>query len=185
MDYPPNSKAAADAAREPRKVEQVTSVKATKRRKPLGKQFKHTFIGGDAKTTVQYVLFDVVLPAAKDMLVDAGSQGIERLIYGDRGGNSRKAPSSPFSGFGHVAYNQISKAHKPQATARAMSSRARTNHDFGELVLESRSEATDVLDQMYDIISRYDVVTVANLYAMTGVNGMDCSCSARPIRVFS
>jgi hypothetical protein len=36
-------------------------------------------------------------------------------------------------------------------------------------VIASRQEAEEVLDRMYDLISQYDAVTVAELYELTGL----------------
>lgn len=44
-----------------------------------------------------------------------------------------------------------------------MSRGARARHDFGELVFDTRVEAEEVLDAMFNEISQYDVVTVRAL----------------------
>lgn len=168
--YPPNSKKAAKAppAQEQKHIERVTTAEAHQRKQGLGKQFKKTFVGGDARTTVNYVFFSVLLPAARDMLVDAGSQGLERLIYGETRGSRRPMPQSGYNSLGHVAYNRMSTRTPP---ARQMSPQARQSHNFGEIQVESRVEANNVLDRMYDLLSKYEVVTVADLYALTGISG--------------
>src|SRR3954454_10116741 len=51
----------------------------------------------------------------------------------------------------------------------SMSRRARARHDFDEIVLESRGEAEEVIDRMYDLLSRYDSVSVADMYELTGI----------------
>ena len=80
--YPPNSEASRQP-REEKNIERVTSSDPVRRRKSLRKQFTETFVAGDMKTTIRYVIFDVLLPAAKDTIVEAGAQGIEKLIFGD------------------------------------------------------------------------------------------------------
>jgi hypothetical protein len=50
-----------------------------------------------------------------------------------------------------------------------MSRRARARHDFDEIVLETRGEADEVIDQLYEIVSRYDSATVADLYELVGL----------------
>jgi hypothetical protein len=42
-------------------------------------------------------------------------------------------------------------------------------HDFNEIVLESRGEAEQVIDQLIEIISQYQAASVADLYALVGV----------------
>jgi hypothetical protein len=167
--FPPNSvRAKVESEAETpqdKKVEAVVKGEVQRRKKPLGKRFHEIFLGGDARGTAQYVVFSVLIPAAKDMLVEAGAQGIERLVYGE----SRRRPAgrSPMA-TGHIAYNRPPAAVSDRPPA-AMSRRARTRFDFDEIILQTRGEAEEVLDRMYDLLSRYDSVSVADLYELTGV----------------
>ena len=52
-----------------------------------------------------------------------------------------------------------------------MSRRARASHDFDEIILASRVEAEEVIDRLFDLVSRYESATVADLYEMVGVTG--------------
>jgi hypothetical protein len=163
-NYPPNSEASKRIPPEPKKIERVTSGEAVRKKKSLGKQFKETFIVGDAKTALRYVMFDVLVPAAKDMLVEAGAQGIERLVFGDsrRRGGSTPPQTGPT---GLIQYHRMRQSG-PQ---RAMSRQARARHDFDEIVLQSRIEAEEVIDRLFDLVSRYESATVADLYELVGL----------------
>jgi hypothetical protein len=170
--FPPNSvRAKVESEAETpqdKKVESVVKGDVKRRKKPLGKRFHETFLGGDARGTANYVVFSVLIPAAKDMLVEAGAQGIERLVYGE----SRRRPAgrSPMA-TGHIAYNRPPGVSSDRPPA-AMSRRARTRFDFDEIILQTRGEAEEVLDRMYDLLSRYDSVSVADLYELTGVESV-------------
>lgn len=168
--FPPNSQKAKTATREPKRVERVTSVEAVRRRRPLGKQFAHTFFGGDAHTAFHYMIANVLVPAAKEAIVEAASSGFEKLVYGDtrprRGG-------APPSAYGHIAYNRMGTQRQQDdrpPMPRGLSRGGRARHDFGELIIQHRQEAEEVLERMYDILSRYETVTVADLYELVGVN---------------
>lgn len=162
--FPPNSKTKRVEVSEPKKIERITSTDPTRRKKSLGKQFKETFLGGDAKTAFHYVIFGVLIPAAKDALAEAGSAGLEKLIFGDQ----RAKRSSPHGATGYVNYNRMS--NRPATPSRSISKRGRARHDFDEIVLSSRSEAEDVIDRLFDLLSRYDHATVADLYELTGLS---------------
>lgn len=165
MDLPPNSdKIKKTPAPEDRKVDQVTSEPAKLRKKSLGKKFKETFIGGDAKEAGKYAILNVLVPAAKDAVADALTQGFEKVIFGEsRGGPRRRPPTGGNSGY--VAYNRMSRGENP----RSMSSRARANHDFGEIILPTRQDCDDVLDALFNIAGKYESVTVAELYDLVGI----------------
>lgn len=173
QDFPSNSRKAAQARTdEPKKLERVTSAEAVRRKRGLGRQMRETFIGGNAKTAAEYMVIEVVVPAIKDTIAEALQSGIEKLIYGDtrprRGGTSSSSNPLGYSNVPRVNYSQYNTP--PRAAHQStLSRRARERHDFGEIVIQSREEANDVIDQLYEILSRHGSVPVANLYALTGI----------------
>jgi hypothetical protein len=166
-DFPPNSARAKIEAQEDKKVERVTSGEVSRRKKPLSTRFKETFLAGDARNAGSYVIFSVMIPAAKDMIADAGSQMIERIIFGESRRRGSRAPMSGPSGY--VSYNRMPMNDRPPNPT--MSRRARARHDFDEIVLQSRSEAEEVIERLFDLLSRYDSASVADLYELTGIAG--------------
>lgn len=161
-NLPGNSHKAKGAPK--KEVKRVTEGKVVERKKSLGKRMAETFTGDDASSVGGYILFEVALPAVKQLIADAVSQGIERLLFGDmaRGGGSRPRP-------GYTSYNNISK--KSRDEPRAMSNRARATHNFSEIVLEDRGEAEEAIFQLVELIENYDVATVSDLYSMIGITG--------------
>jgi hypothetical protein len=172
MDFPPNSKQAQEGPRErPKRVEQVTSGEVSRRRKPLGRQFKATFFGGDAKTAADYAIVHVIVPAIRDMIFETGQSLIEKIIYGDSraGGRRRGGPISGQPG-GYVAYNRMRPDDRPPMPGGlGISRRSKARHDFDDIVLASRTDAEEVLDRLFDILSRFEEASVADLYELTGI----------------
>ena len=174
QDFPANSKRAKERSDElpgdePKRIQQVTSAEAVRRKRGVGKMFKETFIGGDARTTLEYMTTEVVIPGIRDMVFDAFQSGLERMIYGEsrikRGGSHY----SPYSNVGHVNYQGMSSNRPPPTSNRMLSQRSRARHDFGEIVIQSRQEAEEVLDRLFDELSRYGSVPVSVLYELTGI----------------
>lgn len=177
QDYPPNSAKARARAEglpqdeRPERIERVTSAEAVRRKRGLGRQFRETFIGGTARGAWDYMLVDVVIPAIQDTLIDAFQGGIERLIKGESR-RYRRYSSSPYSQVGHVNYQGMSTTmNRPPTSSgtRMLSRQARARHDFGEIVIGSRTEANEVIDRMYEFLDRYGVVRVSELYEMTDI----------------
>lgn len=163
-EFPPNSDKSKLGETEEKKVEQVTSSPAIRRKRGLGKQFKNTFFGGDAKTAFSYMIFNVLIPAAKDALADAGAQGIEKLIFGE----SRKQRGAPPAGAGgYVSYNRYAMGQ--QQRPRSISQRGRARHDFDEIILETRQEAEDAIDRLFDLVGKFGAATVSDLYELVGI----------------
>lgn len=135
---------------------------AIERKKPLGRRFSEAFMGDDAKNVGNYLFFDVAVPAAKSFIMDLVSQGIERALYGD------SRPRSRSDRAGYTNYNKISKRDDGR---REISRHARNTHDFREVIIENRGEAENVLDTLSDLIDKYDVATVADLYELVNITG--------------
>jgi hypothetical protein len=166
-EFPPNSKRMRET--EPReKIKPVTSAKAVRRKRGLGRQFKATFFSGNGRDVFSYMIEEVAIPRIRDMFHDAMQSGIDRLIYGDARRPRRTSGPMGTSSVGHVDYRGmgVSSATSPQ---RILSRQSKARHDFDELVIASAQDANEVLDRMFDILSRYGEVTVAHLYELTGI----------------
>lgn len=168
-EFPPNSETSKRETSKSKDITPVTSG-AVRRKKSLRRQFSETFVAGDAKTAVVYVVMDVLLPTAKDMVVEAVSQGFEKLMFGD----SRRSRRSthPYSGpTGHVQYNRYSQGTGSRFSGpqRAMSRQARARHDFDDIVIDDRAEAEEVIDNLYELVSQYGAATIADLYELVGL----------------
>lgn len=156
---------------EEKRVEKIVEGEVVRRKKPLGRRFVETFFSGDAHGVVSYVIVDVLLPAAKDTLADAVSQGFERLIFGEARSTSRRTGSRPGSS-GFVSYNRYSSqtpSRREEPRNREISQRARAAHDFDEIILATRTEAEEVVGRLFDVVARYEAATVADLYELLGL----------------
>jgi hypothetical protein len=171
--FPSNSHTAKPMQEEPSaakpKLEKVVTGEVQQRKQSLGKRMTETFLGGDARSVANYVLFDVLVPAAKDMFSDAVSQGFDRMLWGEGARGSRRgARSISEPRGGHVSYNRMAQNTRREDPRTPMSRQARTNHDFDEILLATRIEADTVLERMFDLINQYQVVSVHDLYELVG-----------------
>lgn len=172
-NYPSNSRTAKapEETAEPKKIDPVVTGEVTRRKKPLGKRFAETFVGGDINTVAGYVIFEVLIPAAKDMMSDAVSQGIDRMLFGETRASSRSRSSRPSGTNGYVSYNRMG-ANKPSREGLnefARRPERRSSHDFDEIILATRVEAEEVIDRMFDLVNQYQQATVADMMELVGV----------------
>lgn len=172
----PRAKPVSAPKEAPKKVEQITTNPVKTRKKPLGRRFLDLFMQGNPTGVAQYVLLEVVIPAIRDVVTDSISQGAERLIYGEARSTSRRTGQRPGGAGGYISYNRYAASTPPwkkdprEESRPTMSRQARATHDFSELVLSTRVEASDVLDKMGGLIAQYGQVTVADLYDMCGLS---------------
>jgi len=177
-NFPANSRvgrAKNDEEKSRPRPERVTTGKVERRKTPLGKRLKALFVGGDASSVGRYILFEVLLPAAKDAISEATSQGVDRMIFGEnrRPGGSR-THSRPSGNSSYTPYNRYAssppwKADRREEPRRETSRRSRASHDFGEIFLESRVEAEEVIGKLFDLVSQYGQATVSDLYDLVGM----------------
>lgn len=168
-NYPGNSHRAKEIVTEEPVVkpqlEKIIDSTAVERKKPLGRRIIDTFRGEDVNSVGGYVLFEVMLPAAKTMISDAVSQGIERLMFGDSSPRRSGVRTS-----GYTPYNRYG-AGPARPEPRQISKSARANHEFNEIVLEDRGAAEKVLDRLTDLVDQYGEANVADLYQLVGMTG--------------
>lgn len=181
-NFPSNSKTDKDAApksdKNDKKIKPVVTGPVKQRKKPLTQRLAETFTGDDAQSVGEYILFDVFVPAAKSMLADAASQGAERLLFGEV--RRARPSSSPF----RPGYTNYTRSSSPapvdrrgfsDAASRSdrpdISRRSRANHDFREVILNTRIEAEEVIEAMTLTLEQYSVVTVSDFYDIIGITG--------------
>lgn len=152
------------------KQTQITTKKATLRKKSPLVRFREVFFGDDARSVASYVAQDVLLPAAKDMISDAVTQTVERILFGDsspsRRGTSRSSNAS------YTPYHRASASYKKSngPSDRRGDRRKRAAHDFDDIEFDTRAEAEVVLDRLYDLVNDYDYATVSDLYDLVGID---------------
>lgn len=161
---------------EKKHVEKVVQTEVVRRKTPLGKRFFNTFIGGDAKSVWGFVALDVMVPAAKDMLADAVSQGVERMIFGEARSTGRRTgrrPNEPYINYNRYSGSGGRRLQSPSEGRgrQELSTRARASHDFDEIILATRVEADEVIDRLFDLVNKYETATVADLYDLVGISG--------------
>jgi len=171
-EFPSNARARKTAAPSPREEkEAVTPVvqgPVVRRKKPLGRRFTETFVGGDARGVGSFVFLDILMPAAKDMIVDAFTMGVERMVFGDsapRRARGVHSSSLRHPGQQRTNFQQITAGGRV-APNEPLSRRARANFQFEEVILGSRVEADEVIASLIERIEKYDVATVRDLYNM-------------------
>lgn len=157
------------------KVEKVVVGEVILRKKPVSRRILDTFFGGDPNGVMSFVIMDVVVPAVRDVIVEAFSNGIERMVYGESRAPSRRGPYASQSRSNYVQYNRYSSPQRVSGYAREehreLSRRSRATHNTDEIVFQTRAEAQEVLNRMFDLITEYEQVTVSDLYSMVDITG--------------
>ena len=145
-------------------IEAVAQGTKVSKSKSKARQIAEIFVGGDLKETAEHVRDDVAIPALKNFLYDSLSEGLQRLLWGETK-NDRRRNSTHRD---YVGYSRRARESRPAPQASTRYSRAAQG--FDDVVLATRTEAESVLSRMYDLIERYNMVTVAEFYSLVGIS---------------
>jgi hypothetical protein len=170
VEVPSNSfkskEAAKPAVAPERKLEKIIKGTAKKKKKSFGKKMAEVFIGDDVTNVSAYVLYDVLIPAAKNTIVEMIQSGIEMMIFGEARRGKRDRNRSYVSYGSFYKGERDSRSDKPRETSRV----SRARHDFDEILLPSRADAEEVLERLQDLVDQYEQATVADFYDLVGVS---------------
>lgn len=139
-----------------KKVESVVSgeVRTKKRNK-----FAETFVAEDARHVKDYLVLDVLVPAIKKAALDIVQDGIEILLYGD----TRARNKSYGSRVNYTSYSTISSG---RSNSRERERYETKSYTYDDIITESRKDAENILNGMFDLIDHYGMVSVADLYEL-------------------
>jgi hypothetical protein len=149
-------------------VTKIVSGRVTRKKKPLGARFREMFFPHAEVSVVEYVVGEILVPALKDMMTDAVSEGFARMLNGGEGRASRRRPgtggafSSPSNRVNYSSYSS------PSRREERPSRRTRESDDFNDIVLETRRDAERVIDTLITYVGNYQVATVADLFELVG-----------------
>lgn len=175
MDFPGNSHNIGKNEKPAKEeVKKVVSGDVIQKKKSLGRRFKEVFFGGEIRGATRYISQEVLLPAVKNMVVDATSRGVERVIYGESQPPKRRTIdyTSP-TNRSRISYNSPI-FRDPRNRPGILPDQpplgiGRVRQDVGDVILASREEAALVIESLGDIIDKYEVATVADLYNLVGL----------------
>jgi hypothetical protein len=161
---------------EKKKVKKMITGELVKKKKSLINRFSSTFFGDDAGNVMQFVIQDVLIPSARDLMLDMVTKGFERLLFGDSIVSSKsrgRNRDDSIVSYGKFYRGGRGRDRDPRDRDREreplrLSNRS-SNYNFDELIIRNRGEAQTVLDKLVDMIDEYDACSVCDFYDMLGI----------------
>lgn len=146
------------------------------KKKGLGQKFKQMIVGDSAQDVGSYLLFDVMVPAAKNLFYDLVTQGAGRMMWGGAApGQSPRYGGRPgyndYAGTSNRFIRPSSTSNGQPMSLKQSNQAASANMQFQEILYPTRGSAERVLDSMLEALDAYNVVSVADLYTFAGVSG--------------
>lgn len=152
-EYKSNSNKSREAAvtQPEKRVEKVVSGNTRVKKKSGIQKFADIFVPEDVGDIKSYIVTTVIIPAIKKAIMDA----MDMFLYGESG-SARKAGSAS-----KVSYRSYYEKNQDRRDTRPTRANA---FDYDNIIFDSRGDADACLDAMYDILSTYPTVSVADLY---------------------
>ena len=140
---------------EERQIKKVVQGTAKTRKKSGIHNLTEVFVSEDAGNVKSYLREDVLIPGIRKILYTIISEGAHMIFLG--GAGARKGVGSSKISYRDF-YEQKDVVRRPETT------RNRFDHD--DILFDSRGDAEAVLDEMIEVIGKYGLVTVADMYDM-------------------
>lgn len=161
-EYVPNSNRSKQQAQE----QEGTSEKVVKKivdgkvkKKGTSQKIANMLFSEDTQSVKSYIFGEVLIPGIKKIISDVATNGIDILLYGEAGhSNGHKSPGS------RVSYNGY---YENQRQPRR--DYVRSGYDYDDVLVPTRGDAEEIIMQMDELISKYGIVSVADLYDLVGV----------------
>ena len=144
-----------------------TVAHGTRRKKSTASRLADVFVEEDIEVVKQNVLQDVIIPGIKEIIANTATDTINMVLFGD----TRVVTSR--SSKGHTPYGSAYSNHNNRSTTTKDKNhrRRRGGYTCDDVIVESRGEAEEVLDSMFDLMDTYDgIVSVADLYDLAGMD---------------
>lgn len=141
-----------------KKVKKVIKGGVVTKKQPLSKRFISLFISDEVDDVGAYVLHDVVIPAIKSTIAEMGIGSIE-MIFGE----SRKTRSLRDRGrASYVSYNNYDNRGTQRSSVKKQPERG-SRRMFDDIILETRGDAQEVLNNLVDLTVDYGMASVGDL----------------------
>lgn len=144
-----------------KRTEKVVTGNVKQRKKSGLAKAGSIFVPGDVESVKSYILMEVLVPSIKRAISDIVCNGINMLL----GEPSRGKSGSPGA---KVAYRQYYRDRDERPSYNRPIAQAQYSYD--DIVFETRGDAEEVLYRMEELLERFDVVSVADLFDMAGIS---------------
>ena len=124
-------------------------------------KFADVFLAEDIENVKSYITMDVLIPAAKKLILDIITGGAEMLLNG-RIGHGKTGTNASY-----VSYRDYPKYESDRYSSGPKM--ARTGYGFNDVIFETRGDAEAVLMRMEESIRKYGFVSVLDLYDLAGL----------------
>lgn len=154
-NYEGNSNKSKETKEERPKLEKVVVGEVKTKKKNGFGTFLSNFVNEEAKDIKTYLFKDVVIPTIKKTITEV----VDMILYGGR--SSHKSSGT------RVSY----RSYYDEPRNRDREPRVVQGYSYDDVILGTRGDAEEVLNQLNDVIDQFGIASVADLYDLVGLTG--------------
>lgn len=161
--------------KEKSKLQKIVTGVVKKQKPGLIRRISGVLMGSDSRTTKSYVIEEILIPATKNLIVetiyavvDGLGAGFEMLFFGEKHGrrHSIGRRSGGGSRMSYIGYNSLYSSENNRQRHPSVPGR----YVLCDVLIEDRGEAQQVLEDLFDQALQYGYATVADYYALVGID---------------
>lgn len=149
-----------EATRKPR----PTRVRAVRKKRSFTQSIAQAFVGEDTKNVGSYILNDVLIPAAKNLIQEMVTSGIEMFLFGETGGRKSRDRDRGRSVINYSSFSRRDREERRRPVAK-------DRFDLNSIFFKDHTDAEEVLDELCDRLEEYEQVSVADYFDIAGIDG--------------
>ena len=136
-----------------------------RRKKTLAQSVAEAFVGDTTQNVGAHILYEVLLPAAKETIQSMVTTGIEMLLFGEARPKSRDRDRGT-----RVSYGSYYKGERDREDRRPRPTRG-DKFDLNDIYFRHGDEADQVLESLQEALEDYEAVTVRDYFDAAGISG--------------
>lgn len=137
------------------KVNSVIGGKAKQKEKGPLRKFAELFVPDDVKDIRSYIEKKVIVPTIKKGIQDS----VNAFLYGEKGAEEKSSKNAYRASYREYYDNPGRREPEP----------SKGGYSMNDIIFEDRGDAEMVLSNLYDLLKRYHLVTVATLCELANV----------------
>lgn len=149
---------------EKKPLEQVASPGEVRvKKKSIFKRTADAFLNEDRGDIAKYLLFDIIVPSVKDLIVDTTENFVEAMFYGKGSGRAKRTRSTNPT---FISYDSISKGPRNRREAKPS-----VLYEMPDYIFDTREKADRALEILREAADQYGEANLGDFYEIIGVTG--------------
>lgn len=135
------------------------------KKEPLSRKFGDIFLADGVGSIKDYVIFEILVPAIKDTIVDVITNGTNMLFYNQP--NARRTSRGGSRTESRTSYTSYYRDRDSRESRKPV--RPAERHGFQDIIFDNRGDAQEVMECLLDVCDHYNLVSIATYYELAKV----------------